>query len=104
MSEFTTEGLAQSLRDNDVPEHLHEGLVAWVRTGRPVGSFLTAVLENDLREAVFRADLTNLWKLRELCIWLNNFTPAFCSGSPETAKAWREIGGLDGIERGRKER
>ncbi len=101
---FTTEELASSLRNNNVSEHLHEGLVSWVRTGRPVGGFLTAVLENDLREAVFRADIDNLSNLRELCIWLHNYTPSPCHGSFETAAAWQKIGGLDGCGSRRKKR
>lgn len=97
--DFSEKGLRRSLVEHEVPQHDHDGLVAWVRTARPMGDFLTAVVENDLRLAVFKADSTNRYKLHQICIWLYNFTPGACSGSPERVKKWSERQGLDGIER-----
>ena len=42
-----------------VPSHMHEGIVAYIETGRPVGGFLTALLSNDLMGALGKADLQN---------------------------------------------
>jgi hypothetical protein len=99
MDDFTEAGLYKSLRKQGIPEYMHEGLVAWVRVARPVGDFLTYLLDNDLKEAAFTADETNRRLLYEYSIWMYNFAPGPCSGSPEKTKAWRETGGMAGLER-----
>lgn len=80
-----------------VPEHLREGIEGHIATGREVGSFLTALLSNDLRDAVCRADDVNRLRLRDIVVFLVNDAPADCWGSPEKVAAWRERGGLAGI-------
>lgn len=57
---------------------------------RPVGGFLSAVICNDLREAVFRADDENLANLPAFVFYFYNNTPPKCWGSPEKMKAWME--------------
>ena len=54
----------------------------------PVGSFLTAVLANDLREAVCRADETNLLSLRAIVLYVYNCLPDRCHGNLENVRAW----------------
>lgn len=54
------------------------------------GGFLRAVLSNDLREAIWRADDENKAALPEIvwyCFWQ---IPGNCWGSPEAVKAWLE--------------
>lgn len=97
MDNFTVEGLRASLHEKGVPEHIHEGLVEWVRHGRPVGSFLQAVLENDFKDAVTGADITNRRRLYEIAIWVVNCCPGMCQGSRETVKEWNACGGLEGL-------
>ena len=99
MDDFTEEGLRLSLRAQWVPENIHAGLVQWVRVARRAGDFLDAVLRNDLRETLFRADLGNRQGLHATCIWLFNFAPAKCSGSYELVEAWNNLGGMAGLER-----
>ncbi len=53
-----------------------------------VGDFLTAVLENNLSEAVGRADDENLANLPAFVSYLYNEAPAPCWGSKEKVKAW----------------
>jgi hypothetical protein len=42
-----------------IPEHTAQSLIDYVEHGWQPGSFLTAVLENDLEGAAFRADQQN---------------------------------------------
>lgn len=64
--------------------------------GRPCGHFVTAVLENDLTEAVARADENSLAALYEIVIYCCNYIPSNCWGSKEKVKAWIEQGGEEG--------
>ena len=54
----------------------------------PTGGFLEAVLSNDLKEAVGRADGDNMRVLPELVGWLYNEAPSNCWGSPQRVKDW----------------
>lgn len=73
-----------------IPEHLKEGIDAWVESGRPTGSFLRAVLENDLLEAVNRADEISFANLRYIVGYLWSKCPCECWGSKKAVKEWRE--------------
>ena len=42
-----------------VPRHMRTGVLEYVLSGRPTGSFLRAVLENNLHNAAMRADEDN---------------------------------------------
>ena len=71
-----------------VPENLVDGLVEYVANKRPTGSFLECVLKNDLKGAIERGDDESLWGLKKIVVWLNNYTPGTCFGSPEKVDAW----------------
>ena len=71
-----------------LPLATQEGLQNYVEHHYPVGHFLTAVLSNDLREAVNRADNDNLVALTEIVKWLFWNVPSVCWGSPENVRAW----------------
>jgi len=60
----------------------------YVEHGTSVGDFLTAVLENDLSEAVGRADDSNLGNLPAFVGYLYNEAPAACHGSKAKVQAW----------------
>jgi hypothetical protein len=55
----------------------------------PTGDFVTAVLENDLHNAVGRADHKSLAALSSIVAWVYNEMPAPAWGSPEKVAAWR---------------
>lgn len=77
------------LEECGVPESLHGGLVRYLVDGVRPGSFLAAVLQNDLHEAVLRAHPSdNLLALTELVRFLFNETPADCWGAPDKVTAW----------------
>lgn len=73
-----------------VPEHLRDGLVRWVEEGLLPGDFLLAVLTNNLRESVGRADRYSLEALPQLVIWLHNFAPAAVWGSHERVQIYAQ--------------
>ena len=74
-------------------------LRAYIETGRPTNHFLTALLSNDLIEAVGRADARNLAALRDYCMWLKSFAPPLSYGDRQRVTAWIEMGGLSGAQR-----
>lgn len=79
-----------------VPFHLRDGLEGYILRGVPVGSFLTACIENDLLGAVNRADPSSLAGLKGIMQFLYNFTPGPCWGSAARRKAWQAAGGAKG--------
>ena len=54
------------------------------------GDFLTAVITNDLKNAVTYADDMNRLLLSEIVKWCYNNIPAPCWGSMEIAKKWQQ--------------
>jgi hypothetical protein len=71
-----------------VPRPLHAGLTEYIAARRPVGSFLTAVLSNDLQDAVSRGDPMNRRLLPEIVAFLVNYAPGTCWGTPERVARW----------------
>lgn len=87
-----------------VPEHMRQGLIDFVHHGIPGGGFLEAVLCNDLRLAAGRADSINMYRIKELVLFLNYNIPSQCWGSREAYLNWIELGGLDKILRMREDK
>jgi hypothetical protein len=73
-----------------IPPATLETLEAWARSARPVGSFVEAVLCNDLREAFSRADEDNILAMFHTVAWCYNYLPGLCWGSREAFKRWPE--------------
>lgn len=71
-----------------VPGHLWAGLRRYFVERVEPGHFLVSLLENDLREAVGRADPTSFAALPDLCKFLYNFAPARSHGSKAFVEAW----------------
>lgn len=63
-------------------------LDAYIQHHIPVGGFLTAILENDLKQAVLQADSRNIRKIVTYVTYLYNNAPVRCWGSPEKVQAW----------------
>jgi hypothetical protein len=80
--------MSYEFRNFYIPERMMDGLQRYIEHHCPVGDFLTAVLSNDLSEAVGRADDENLSNLPAYIGFLYNEAPAQCHGSPERVKAW----------------
>jgi len=73
-----------------VPPHMRDGFKLWIEHGISPGSFGMAVLNNDLKEAVARADHINKIHLTTIVSWLYNFAPIDCWGSYEKTNAWQK--------------
>ena len=82
--------------DRYVPEHCREPLRRYIACGRPLGDFLRAVVSNNFSNAVARADNSNLPRLHDYMLFLNNHAPRKCWGSVITYGNWRRQGGLAG--------
>lgn len=54
----------------------------------PTGSFLHAVLSNDLMEAMGRADEENIEDIVEICQYIYNNLPIACYGSTKAVREW----------------
>ena len=80
--------MSMSRNADAIPSHMMEALRRWIDHGAVPGHFLTAVLENNLREAVGRADSQNQQLLHAYVIFLYNDAPAACWGSKEKVDAW----------------
>ncbi len=67
-----------------------DSLLRYAYEGVPTGGFLHAVLCNDLREAVARADRDNERTLKAIVTFCYMEIPAPCWGSAEKVTAWIE--------------
>lgn len=81
----------------DLPAHMRDGMILWIEHGIMPGSFLQAVLENDLIDASILADDQNLKRLRDFSIYLLNCAPHGCYGSKEKVAAWKNSRGLKNV-------
>lgn len=74
-----------------------DGIRRYVERGIPPGHFLTALLSNDLQEAVGRADEDNSTALAKWAVFLHCELPSGCHGSSERCgigsltKVWKEL-------------
>ena len=73
-----------------LPYHLRGGMRRWIEDGIQPGSFLTAVLEGELFEAVIHADEQASAALAEIVRWCYEELPA-SFGRPNSMKVWREV-------------
>ena len=71
-----------------IPEHCRDGIQLYIEQGIPPGSFLQAVLENNLVRAFGMADHIDMHHIRDYCEFLYNEAPASSWGSPEKVEAW----------------
>lgn len=80
---FTTGGVVYTL-----PEHTKHGLFAYAEDKVPIGSFLFAVLSNNLMNTIAHADILNIQALPAITAFLYNEMPGNCWGSEEIVKEW----------------
>jgi hypothetical protein len=71
-----------------IPDSTLEALRAWVENAHPLGHFCRAVVENDLREAVTRADNENLRALSAIVRLMYNRAPAKSWGYRQATYEW----------------
>lgn len=79
-----------------VPKGLRPGLQRWFDQGIKPGSFLQAVLANDLTKAAFQADRTNFPQMGNVAKFIYWHAPPGSYGSWEALEAWSKQKGLEG--------
>ena len=77
------------------PIHILDSIRRYADDHIPTGGFLTAVLTNDLREALGRADTSSQIGLFDIVRYCHWEIPGNCWGSPEKVEAWLERPGVD---------
>lgn len=81
-----------------LPNHMQHGAKLYVERGVEPGSFMCAVLSNNLVEAFGRADHVNVEHLGDWASWLYNDCPRQAWGSHEAIEQWISHCGLEGLE------
>lgn len=71
-----------------IEERFKEAIDRYVEQGIPTGSFLEAVLCNNLKESIGRADHYAIMNLKDIVVYLYNDIPTSAWGSPEKVKSW----------------
>lgn len=79
-----------TFRGFTIPAYMRDALQRYIEHGEPPGDFLTAVISNNLLEAVSRADDHNQINLPAYVAYLYNEAPPGSWGSPEKMQAWIE--------------
>ena len=74
-----------------IPEHCQNGLANWLLFGILPGSFLRAVIANDLQRAAETADEINEGFLVDYARFLRLYAPEGSHGSPAALKTWAGI-------------
>ena len=77
-----------------LPEHMREGMKLYVEEGIATGSFMNAVLENDLVHSFAYADEDNLASMFEWAGFLHWELPTPAWGSKAKVNAWKKAGGI----------
>ncbi len=85
---------------DNIPDAILLAINNHVLIGQHCGHFVTAVLSNDLIEAVNRADDECQKCLRSIVRYLYNRCPSGCWGSKKKMEEWRKNGGIEGKEVG----
>lgn len=79
------------LQTYGVPDHLQDGLILYLVYHKRPGSFLAAVLANDLAGALGKADDRSLAGLQSLTRFLFHHCPARAWGSLPAVRAWLDV-------------
>lgn len=74
-----------------IPPNTIQTIKDYVERGLKPGSFIDAVLTNDLRTACARADIENRHVLYDIVMYCENEIPGACWGSTSKVIAWRSM-------------
>lgn len=74
--------------DTFVPMHDRDSIERYIEHGIIPGSFLQAIICNDLRMAVSQADRVNTAFIPTIVRWFYNYAPSQCCGSKGRMMAW----------------
>lgn len=79
-----------TLNYKQLPAHIRHGVQKYIEEGVIPGSFLQAVITNNLSESFGRADNVNRERLSDIVNFFYNEAPSQCWGSAEKMQAWAE--------------
>lgn len=71
-----------------LPEHIRNGARLYIERGISPGGFLQAVICNDLKESIARADGINIYRMFDIVSFFYNEAPSGCWGSREKMETW----------------
>jgi hypothetical protein len=71
-----------------LPEHMRDSMERYITHGILPGGFMEAVLTNDLKGAVCKADYINRGRLVDIVTFVVNYIPASSQGSAEDVVYW----------------
>ena len=83
-----TEQKQYSFRNFYIPIRMMDGLERYINHHVPPGDFLSAVIKNNLRATIERADDENIANLPAYIGFLYNEAPSQCWGSEQAFKNW----------------
>ena len=86
--------LQARMKEYGIPNYMQDSLTQYILTGRSVGEFLSAILNNDLAKAVSHGDDMNQPIIHMYVKFLYNHAPSGCWGRSNSTKSWMECGGL----------
>ena len=79
-----------------LPTHIQYIIKEYIEKGTPPGNFLTAVIQNKLKESFIYADDINLHRMFDIVNFFYNEAPIGCWGSEKRMENWMKEGGLKG--------
>ena len=85
-----TQRAIEALSEYNIPAHMRGAIIRYLNNGISPGDFLTAVINNDLSEAVGRADDQNIHLLPNYIKWFYNHAPSGSWGRASATKDWYE--------------
>ena len=80
--------MSEPLKYEILPEHLRAGMKRYVEHGIRPGSFLCAIIENDLVQAYSRGDETSLRSMPQIMYFVMTELPSKAFGSPDRVNDW----------------
>lgn len=73
-----------------IPERMMGGIQRYVEHGIEPGGFLTAIIQNNLSQAIGQADTENMKNIPAFVAYFYNECPIGCWGSKEKMESWIE--------------
>ena len=82
--------------DFKITDYVMGAILRYIDDGIEPGSFMSAVICNDLKHAVAYADHWNIKNIPAYVSWFYNFAPQDCWGSYKEMETWISEGGSNG--------
>ena len=77
-------------REFYIPDRMMDGINRYIEHGTKPGSFLEAIITNDLGSAVANADDENIGNIPAYVAYFYNHTPQNCWGNAEKMHNWMD--------------